>query len=222
MADYKQIAQNGEAEIVIKGSRFICALARVETVEDAQQFIKDKKKEHKHATHNCSAFLIGETDNIQRANDDGEPSGTAGVPMLDVLKKNELHYIVAVVTRYFGGTKLGVGGLIRAYSTSVSHALNELGIIMHTEQSIFNIHVPYTLSGKFEYWLTQSPYELLDTQYSDVIIYRCGVLTTQENAFKQNIMDTFQSKLEPLFSHTHYIDLPIETDTITINEDDFN
>lgn len=119
LKSYYTIAENSEYEIVIRGSRFICSLQRVENEEEAKAFIQTIKKEHWKATHNCSAYLIGDRDEIQRAHDDGEPSGTAGVPMLEVLKKNELKYVVAVVTRYFGGTKLGAGGLIRAYSKSV-------------------------------------------------------------------------------------------------------
>ncbi len=112
---YFTVKQRGEHEIVIQKSRFIAHFARVETEEEAQDFIQEIKKQHWSATHNCSAYLIGEQDQIQKANDDGEPSGTAGVPMLEVLKKRELKDTVVVVTRYFGGIKLGAGGLIRAY-----------------------------------------------------------------------------------------------------------
>ena len=123
---YKTISQEGQEEIIIKGSRFICSLKRVTDEEEAKAFIQGVKKEHWKATHNCSAYLIGDTNHIQRAHDDGEPSGTAGVPMLEVLKKNDLRYVAAVVTRYFGGTKLGAGGLIRAYGKSVSSALRSI------------------------------------------------------------------------------------------------
>lgn len=106
---YKTIKENGVHEIEIKGSRFIAHFSRVKDEEEALEFIQTIKKEHWKATHNCSSFLIGENDQVQRAMDDGEPSGTAGVPMLEVLKKNELKDIAVVVTRYFGGTKLGAG-----------------------------------------------------------------------------------------------------------------
>ena len=128
LTTYHTIAKSGVSEIVIKGSRFICSLKRVHSEDEAKAFIQAVKKEHWKATHNCSAYLIGDQNEIQRAHDDGEPSGTAGVPMLEVLKKNDLRYVAAVVTRYFGGTKLGAGGLIRAYSRSVSTALKDIGI----------------------------------------------------------------------------------------------
>lgn len=222
MKNYKQIARDGESEIVIKGSRFICALKRVETTEDALDFINQKKKEHKKATHNCSAFLIGENDNVQRANDDGEPSGTAGVPMLDVLKKNELHYIVAVVTRYFGGTKLGAGGLIRAYSTSVSHTLKELGIVMHSQEEVYELSIDYQHSGKFDYYLSHQTYRLLDTRYEATIIYQIGVLAQHKNTFLSDIVELFHAKVTPVLTHTQYIDLPIIMDDVTYSDDLFD
>ncbi|MDP4171543.1 MAG: YigZ family protein, partial [Bacillota bacterium] len=132
LASYYTVKMAGEHEIIIDKSRFIAHIARAETEEQAQEFIQRIKKEHLDATHNCSAYLIGENDLIQKANDDGEPSGTAGVPMLEVLKKRKLKDTVVVVTRYFGGIKLGAGGLIRAYGKSVSEGINEVGIVERT------------------------------------------------------------------------------------------
>ena len=120
LAQYFTVKGYGEHEIIIEKSRFICYVSRATTEEEAQSFIQNIKKKHWDATHNCSAYLIGAHDQIQKANDDGEPSGTAGVPMLEVLKKRKLKDTVVVVTRYFGGIKLGAGGLIRAYSKSTS------------------------------------------------------------------------------------------------------
>lgn len=222
MEDYKQIAVDGEAEIVIKGSRFICALQRVETQEEALAFIQSKKKEHNKATHNCSAFLIGYDDNIQRANDDGEPSGTAGVPMLEVLKKNKLHFIAAVVTRYFGGVKLGAGGLIRAYSSSVSYALKQLGIVMHTQENVYDITIGYNNIGKLDYFLSQKNYRLLETFYTENTTYRIGVVAKDKQIFIDEIIELFHSSVEPVLVSTHYIDLPIETENVDLNEDLFN
>src|SRR5699024_11199596 len=109
---YCTIRENGQAEIEIKKSRFICSLFRIDTEETAKDFLQQLKKEHWKASHNCSAFVLGEKQEIQRSSDDGEPSGTAGVPILEVLKQRQLKDVLAVVTRYFGGTKLGAGGLI--------------------------------------------------------------------------------------------------------------
>lgn len=222
MQDYKQISQDGQAEIVIKGSRFICHLKRVNTEDEAKNFIADIKKIHKKATHNCSAYLIGETDLIQRAHDDGEPSGTAGVPMLEVLKKNELHFIVAVVTRYFGGTKLGAGGLIRAYSSAVSNALNEVGIIMHTKRMQVLVSVPYALNGKLEYFLNQSIHTILDVSYTDNVTYTCGVLSYNLDNFKQEITELLHGKAIIEETVEEYIDLPLEKISIDLSEEHYH
>ncbi len=122
------IQQDMVHEIVIEKSRFICTLVKVHTEEEAQEVIKQLKKDYWDATHNCSAYIIGNAGTMQRSSDDGEPSGTAGLPMLEVLRKNGLQDVVAVVTRYFGGIKLGAGGLVRAYTNSVVEAVQAAGI----------------------------------------------------------------------------------------------
>ncbi len=127
--NYLTVKGYGENEIVIQKSRFIAYVDRAETEEEAQEFIQKIKKMHWNATHNCSAYVVGENNQFQKANDDGEPSGTAGVPMLEVLRKRNVQDTVVVVTRYFGGIKLGAGGLIRAYSKATSEGLNATGIV---------------------------------------------------------------------------------------------
>ncbi|WP_439646091.1 IMPACT family protein [Secundilactobacillus silagei] len=113
----------------LKKSRFICSVQRATTKETADVFIESVRQANPKANHNCFAYMLGEHDEIQRESDDGEPSGTAGVPILEVLKRMALHDVVAVVTRYFGGTKLGAGGLIRAYSNSTSRAIEQVGLV---------------------------------------------------------------------------------------------
>lgn len=125
LENYYTVKPNGSEEVIIQKSRFIGYVRRCETEEEAHSFIQEIKKKHNDANHNCSAYMIGEHDLIQKANDDGEPSGTAGVPMLEVLKRKGLKDTAVVVTRYFGGTKLGAGGLIRAYSGTVSQAIEK-------------------------------------------------------------------------------------------------
>lgn len=131
------------AEEEIKKSRFICHLKRVYTEEEARAFISEIKKEHHKANHNCSAFTLGDRQEIQRSSDDGEPSGTAGVPMLEILKKREITNVCAVVTRYFGGIKLGAGGLIRAYAGSVGHALDQVGLVKFVTQEQLILTLDY-------------------------------------------------------------------------------
>ncbi|MCD7034460.1 YigZ family protein [Metabacillus sp. GX 13764] len=166
---YYTVKGTGEHELIIQKSRFICHISRAVTEEEAQAFIQRIKKQHMNANHNCSAYLIGENDSIQKASDDGEPSGTAGVPMLEVLKKRNLKDTAAVVTRYFGGIKLGAGGLIRAYGKSVSEGLNAIGIVERKLMQVMHTTIEYTLLGKAENELRSSIYEIKEIHYLDQV-----------------------------------------------------
>ncbi|USK84875.1 YigZ family protein [Peribacillus asahii] len=167
---YLTVQHRGEHEIVIEKSRFIAHVARTETEEEAQTFISEIKKKHKDATHNCSAYLIGERNEIQKALDDGEPSGTAGVPILEVLKKKNLKDTTVVVTRYFGGIKLGAGGLIRAYSKSTSEGIEATGIVERKLMRVVSTKVDYTWLGKLENELRASIYTIKEIEYLDQVI----------------------------------------------------
>jgi uncharacterized YigZ family protein len=147
---YRTIARPGSVELEIRKSRFICQLARASSDEDARAFIAEVKKRHWDANHNCSAYIVGDRGDIQRTSDDGEPSGTAGVPMLNVLLKRELTDTVAVVTRYFGGVKLGAGGLIRAYGQAVSDAINDVGIVVRKELRQVAVTAGFEDAGRLE------------------------------------------------------------------------
>lgn len=169
LSNYYTVKENGFHEIIIQKSRFITYLARATTEEQAQAFISELKKKHHDANHNCSAYVIGERNEIQKANDDGEPSGTAGVPMLEVLKKRDLRDTVVVVTRYFGGIKLGGGGLIRAYGSSVSEALNAVGVVERIEHTVVSVTVDYTWLGKLENELRTSVHPIDQIHYLDQV-----------------------------------------------------
>ncbi|MBD3108508.1 YigZ family protein [Bacillus sp. AGMB 02131] len=169
LQDYLTVKEYGEHEIVIQKSRFIAYITRATTEEEAQNFIALIKKKHWDATHNCSAYMIGEHDQIQKANDDGEPSGTAGVPMLEVLKKRELKDTVVVVTRYFGGIKLGGGGLIRAYGKATSEGLNAIGVVRRKLNRVMHTTIDYTWLGKLENELRSSRYNLKEIHYLDKV-----------------------------------------------------
>ncbi|KDE32270.1 YigZ family protein [Bacillus altitudinis] len=180
---YLTVKSRGEHEIVIEKSRFICHIQRAVSEEEAQAFIQSIKKQHWNATHNCSAYLIGEQDLIQKANDDGEPSGTAGVPMLEVLKKRKLKDTVVVVTRYFGGIKLGAGGLIRAYGKSVSEAINHVGMVERCLMRTMHTTIDYTWLGKVENELRASSFQLKDIHYAEDVIFETYVEETQTEQF---------------------------------------
>lgn len=169
------IKQSGTYEVVIQKSKFIAHFKRAETEEEAQTFIQAIKKEHWNATHNCSAYIIGERNEHQKANDDGEPSGTAGIPMLEVLRKRHLKDTVVVVTRYFGGIKLGGGGLIRAYGGTVSEGLDAIGIVERLPMQQLTLTVDYTWIGKVENELRQSSYLLDDIIYADLVTFHVSV-----------------------------------------------
>ncbi|MED1066297.1 YigZ family protein [Bacillus paralicheniformis] len=196
LQSYLTVAGEGTHEIVIEKSRFICHLSRVSTEEEAQNFINHIKKQHWNATHNCSAYVIGENDQIQKANDDGEPSGTAGVPMLEVLKKRNLKDTCAVVTRYFGGIKLGAGGLIRAYGKSVSEGLNHVGVVERKLVRVMHTTVNYTWLGKLENELRESPYQIKDIHYADDVEFETYVKESEKQAFTEWITELTNGKSE--------------------------
>lgn len=168
LPSYYTVKGYGEHEIEIQRSRFIAYIQRAETEEEAQEFIQRIKKQNWNATHNCSAYIIGENDQIQKANDDGEPSGTAGVPILEVLKKKQLKDTVVVITRYFGGTKLGAGGLIRAYGKATSEGLAAIGVVERKLMQLFVIELDYTLLGKFENEIRSTAFIIKDLKYLDI------------------------------------------------------
>ena len=181
--DYKTVKGYGECETIISKSRFICYVDRAETEEEALSFIEKIKKMHPNATHNCSCYMIGEHDQIQKANDDGEPSGTAGVPMLEVLKKQGLKDTVVVVTRYFGGIKLGGGGLIRAYGKSTTEGIDAAQVVERKLHHLMKVAIDYTWLGKVENEVRNSHYTLRDIQYADSVELYVFVLKDEEEAF---------------------------------------
>ncbi len=180
---YLTVKGYGENEIIIQKSRFIAHIDRAETEEEAQEFIQKIKKQNWDAAHNCSAYLIGEQDQIQKANDDGEPSGTAGVPILEVLKKKKLKDTVVVITRYFGGIKLGAGGLIRAYGKATSEGLAATGIVERKLMAIMHTTIDYTLLGKVENELRSSIYTIKDINYQDKVELEAYVEENQTESF---------------------------------------
>lgn len=167
--NYRTIKDIGRDEIIIKKSRFIGHVAPVESEEEALKFIGDIRKEFKDATHNVHAYVIGENDNIQKYNDDKEPSGTAGIPILDYIKKEKLKNVVIVVTRYYGGIKLGVGGLVRAYLKGAKGGVLSGKIV---EKRLFHkveLEFDYNLQGKIENELSKFDCEIENKYYTDKV-----------------------------------------------------
>lgn len=181
--DYKTVKGFDESELIIQKSRFITYVNRAETEQEAQSFIDNIKNQHKSANHNCSAYMIGEHDNIQKANDDGEPSGTAGFPMLEVLKKQGLKDTVVVVTRYFGGIKLGGGGLIRAYGKATTEGISEAQVVERKLHYRMKISIDYTWLGKVENEVRSSEYPLDRIEYADLVELHIFVTAEKEEIF---------------------------------------
>ena len=166
---YKILYQAGEGEIVEKKSRFIATIRPADSEEEALSFIAEMRKKYWDATHNCTAFVIGENHEQMRCNDDGEPSQTAGRPMLDVLLGEDVHNCCAVVTRYFGGTLLGTGGLVKAYSAAVKEGLRNCQILEKQLARKLTVETDYTGLGKIQYILGEEKISTLDSQYADKV-----------------------------------------------------
>ena len=200
------IKTNGKHEIIIEKSRFICHLQRINDKEQAFDFIKSIKKQYWDATHNCSAFIIGESMNVQGSSDDGEPSGTAGIPMLEVLKKNNLHDVTAVVTRYFGGIKLGAGGLVRAYGKSVSHALQEVGIVRKILVGEYLLPLGLNDSGRFLNILYQQKnFQITEIEYTHQhALVHISFLQDQLLAIQEILVELLQQNIELQLVGTKY------------------
>ena len=181
--NYQTVKGYGESEIIISKSRFLTYIDRAETEQEALDFIAKIKKIHPTATHNCSCYMVGEHDQIQKANDDGEPSGTAGVPMLEVLKKQHLQDVVVVVTRYFGGIKLGGGGLIRAYGKATTEGIDAATVVERKCHHLMKVSVDYTWLGKVENEVRGSHYALRDIQYAENVDVYVFVLKEEEADF---------------------------------------
>ena len=161
------IKEEMQNTIVIEKSKFITYIKRVKTEEEFKDYLNQIRKKHYDASHVCSAFISG---NIKRSNDDGEPSGTAGAPILNCLEKNNLDEVCALVVRYFGGVKLGTGGLIRAYSSSVSECLNIANLVEEKEFNEYCLSLPYDLANKIDYFMKNQTI-LIETRYNTDITY---------------------------------------------------
>lgn len=185
----KIVFEGGEGEIIEKKSRFIATVKPVDSEEEALDFIAGLKKKYWNATHNCFAFVIGERQETQRCSDDGEPQGTAGRPMLDVLLGEDVHNVAVVVTRYFGGTLLGTGGLVRAYSKSVQEGLRQSTVIEKENGSRITILTDYNGVGKLQYLLGQRNIPIVDSEYTDVVKLQLLVREAEVTELKEAVTE---------------------------------
>lgn len=186
---YRTVAREGVHEVEINKSRFLCTLAPAATEREAQEVIQRVRKEHPAANHNCYAYVIGADGDVQKASDDGEPGGTAGVPMLQMLVRRETRYVVAVVTRYFGGVKLGAGGLIRAYGGAVGEALDALGTVTRRRFRLATVTVDHQRAGKLENDLRTTGRVVRDVRYAEAVTIEVGLPEADVAAFRGWLAD---------------------------------
>lgn len=186
---YKTIYCGGEGEIIEKKSRFIATVRLVESEEEALSFIEEMSKKYWNATHNCFAYVIGENRETVRCSDDGEPSGTAGKPMLDVLLGEGMYNTAVVVTRYFGGTLLGTGGLVRAYSKAVQEGLAQSDVIEKQYGAIIEIGTDYNGIGKIQYLIGERKIPTLQAEYTDKVKIQVILPIADVDKFKADLTE---------------------------------
>lgn len=207
--NFLTIAHNGSHELVIKKSRFIATLKRVSSNDEAEQFIAETSKQYHDATHNTYAYTIGKNDEFVKASDNGEPSGTAGVPELKALQLNQVKNVAVVVTRYFGGIKLGAGGLIRAYSNSVSEAIKSIGIVKNVLQQELRFTIAYKDIDKVNYYLEQHQIFVNNREFNQAVTFSIFIDLAEVENIKQELTALLQGKAQFSLGESRYNEVPI-------------
>lgn len=195
--NFISIANPVESELIIQKSRFLCYCFPIQSEEDFQNNYHKIKKDHPKANHHCFAYILEDDSSIQRMSDNGEPSGTAGLPMLEVLKHKQLTYVATVVVRYFGGIKLGTGGLIRAYSNAVSECISQAKLIQNINHCLFEIELDYKHHDLFQIHLKDSQPQphLLATNFTEKVNYQLSLAEEDFEPFIQATIDRFQGQV---------------------------
>jgi uncharacterized YigZ family protein len=207
--DFLTIAKTAQAELIIKKSNFIGIVAKTSNEPAAQEFIEHIKDSHPKARHHCFAAIIGDKDQIQRASDNGEPTGTAGAPILNVLKKQQLHNVTAVVVRYYGGIKLGTGGLIRAYSNATSAAIEQAGIVQQIKAAIITVSLAYHQFDLLNNYFDRRKIKPFDIKYSDKITLKFMLPFTDSQSAIKEITDLLNGQLKIKISASKNIEVPL-------------
>jgi uncharacterized YigZ family protein len=205
---YRMIARPGQHEIEIRKSRFICSLFRVTSEEEARAKIEATRKTYWNANHNCTAWAIGPGLRLQRSSDDGEPSGTAGIPMLEVLRRRFVTDTVTIVTRYFGGTLLGAGGLIRAYGQSVSRAIDEIGVVERKPLAVQTLVASYDDAGRIENAIRASDFPLADVAYGTEVTFELVLELDQVHPFANWVAELTNGAIAPKDGGVLHVDIP--------------
>ena len=195
---YKTLIRQGEDSFIINKSRFIGYGCPCETEDAALAFLAEIRARHRDATHNCYAYIVGANMGVMRYSDDGEPGGTAGMPIIEVMKARGVTNACVVVTRYFGGVLLGAGGLVRAYSQGAAAAINACGVGMMHPTARYLMEIPYPMLGRTEHFLKSEPIIVEDKSYTDVISFTLIVREADEDGFLRRLTDMSEGRVEPL------------------------
>lgn len=205
LQSFRTVAGAGEAEIIIKKSRFIAAVKRVESEAEAEAFLQEKRQEHPQAVHNCYAWRVGLGSVVgEKCGDDGEPQGTAGKPMLEVLRREELRNVAAVVTRYFGGILLGAPGLVRAYAGATKAGVDHVGTIIPELYSLLEVQLPYHLHGKVQHFLEQGGYALAGSEFAEQVRLGFWVPAPEAAAVAGRLTDLTDGQGQPTVVKEQY------------------
>ena len=204
MKPYRTVTGRGDDEVVINKSRFIGHALPCATEEEALAFIAEMRQKYKDASHNCYAYVIGQNKGIMRYSDDGEPGGTAGLPMMEVLKNRDVTNLCVVVTRYFGGVLLGAGGLVRAYTQGAVIALKAAHEAVMTPTSTYLVELAYNQLGRLEHWIKDTPYRLEDREFAAGVTCRIALKSENADAFLAEIARLFDGKCEPVLMEEDY------------------
>ena len=198
LTSYKTLIKKNEDSFIINKSRFIGHGCPCETEEEALAFLASVRADHKDATHNCYAYIIGANMGVMRYSDDGEPGGTAGMPIIEVLKARGVTNCCVVVTRYFGGVLLGAGGLVRAYSQGAAAAINACGVGVMHPTARYLMEIPYPMLNRMDYFLKGEPVIVEDKAYTDVITYTLILKFADEKGFLARLTNMSEGRIEPL------------------------
>lgn len=209
---YKTLLKDAQDAFVVNKSRFIGHGRPCETEEAALAFLAEMRAQYKDATHNCYAYIIGPNMGIMRYSDDGEPGGTAGMPIIEVMKARGVTNAAVVVTRYFGGILLGAGGLVRAYSQGAAAALNACGVGVMHPTARYLMQIGYPLLNRMDFFLKDKPVRVEDRAFTDVVTYTLVVRTADEEAFLSRLANMSDGAVEPLRCEELYLAWPEEQD----------
>lgn len=208
--NFLTIKENGSGELIIKKSRFIASIARTNSVEEANAFIQEISKKYRDANHNTFAYTIGLNDDQVKESDNGEPSGTAGVPELKALQLMKLKNVTVVVTRYFGGIKLGAGGLIRAYSNSVTNAVEKVGVIKRVLQQELIFSVPYNRFDEIDHYLKTNDIFIANTEYGVDVKIHIFLDDDDQEKTKNDLTNLLSGQVEFTKGQKRYNEIPVK------------